>query len=282
MSAWIVVPCLLNLRAEFNAVSPNRDKGADGTVGDTNHTSTSDHTPDEDSAALRGKDADRTNEVHALDIDSTGPWPEAGWFDRTIHEIIAEQKRRWLDPADMCPLNYIIWNHRIYDKDADWAGVAYDGVDPHTNHAHFSARYETRAENDNRPWGVYERNGMSENAPTLTEIVNGVWSKLITDYASTTTPQRQLTAATWEGYSDGRHITTRTVLGAKIDQVLAAVTGQDVDEEAIAAGVLAGLTPERLGAAIVAAGFTPEAVAAMIPAGMAQEVADALHARLES
>jgi hypothetical protein len=161
VSEWEVVACLLVLRTEFNTVSPKRDKGADGTIGDAAHNPDSDHTPDEDSPSLRGKDADRVNEVHALDVDSTGPWPDGkrgdiagSWFDKTIHRIIAVQKARWNDPDDMCQLNYIIWRGVIYDKDNNWVGVPYHGEDPHTNHAHFSARYETRAEKDKRPWGV--------------------------------------------------------------------------------------------------------------------------------
>jgi hypothetical protein len=163
MSAWVVIPSLLKLRDEFNLVSPKRDKGSDGTIGDSSHTSSSDHTPDESSSKLQNKDADHTNEVHALDIDSTGPWPDGkrgdtkgSWFDQKIHMIIATEKKRWQDPKDMCRLNYIIWCGIIYDKDNDWVGVPYHGsADPHTGHAHFSARYETRAESDIRSWGVY-------------------------------------------------------------------------------------------------------------------------------
>ena len=32
MSAWTLVPCLVCLREEFNLLSPNRDKGADGSI----------------------------------------------------------------------------------------------------------------------------------------------------------------------------------------------------------------------------------------------------------
>jgi hypothetical protein len=62
MSAWVVVPNLLKLRDEFNLVSPKRDKGSDGTIGDSNHNSSSDHTPDEDSRVLKDHDADNKNE----------------------------------------------------------------------------------------------------------------------------------------------------------------------------------------------------------------------------
>lgn len=54
---------------------------------------------------------------------------------------------------------------------------------------------------------------------------------------------------------------------------IAALAGKDfVDEAAVAASVLAGLTPERLGAAIVAAGLTPDALVAAIPDDLAEQV----------
>jgi len=158
MSAWVLIPCLIDLRGEFNEVSPKRDKGADGSIGDSAHTSSSDHTPDEDSRVLRDHDGDSKNEVHALDIDSTGPWPGSGTqkqrFHRIVMRIIAAEKIKWKSATDRCRLNYVIWDGKIYDKDADFVPVAYDGDDPHVNHAHFSGRYETSCENDRRPWGV--------------------------------------------------------------------------------------------------------------------------------
>jgi hypothetical protein len=153
MSAWTVVPCLLALRDEFDYLNPDRDKGADGTISDANHSPSSDHSPDEDSDVLRDHDADDKNEVHALDIDSTGPWPNVS-FHTIVMKVIEWEKKKWNDPNDKCRLNYVIWDHKIYDKDNDFVGVAYGGSDPHTNHAHFSSRYETSCENDTRPWGV--------------------------------------------------------------------------------------------------------------------------------
>lgn len=157
MSAWILVPSLVMLRSEFNAVAPKRRKGADGAIGDSSHTSASDHTPDEDSDILRDHDADSKNEVHALDIDSAGPWPGgSAWFDQAIKGIVERERKRWLDPNDMCRLNYVIWNRRIADKDVnDFQWREYHGTaDPHENHAHFSARYEAVAESDTSPWGL--------------------------------------------------------------------------------------------------------------------------------
>lgn len=154
MSAWTVVPCLLSLRDEFNRINPNRDKGADGTIGDTAHTSASDHTPDEDSNILRDHDADHKNEVHALDIDSTGPWPGTT-FQARVDRVIAGERAKWLDPADVCRLEYVIYNRKIYSRSRDFAARDHTGSDPHTNHAHFSARYISGAEADTRSFGVY-------------------------------------------------------------------------------------------------------------------------------
>lgn len=161
MPDWVLIPCLKTLRDEFNQISPNRDKGADGSIGNSLHTSSSDHTPDEDSAVLRDHDADSKNEVHALDIDSSGPWPGTGTqkerFHRIVMRIIEGEKAKWKSSTDKCRLNYVIWDSHIYDKDNDFEPVLYSGraKDPHTNHGHFSGRYETSCENDIRPWGVY-------------------------------------------------------------------------------------------------------------------------------
>lgn len=174
MSAWVVVPALLALRDEFNKLAPARDRGADGTVGDTAHTSASDHTPDEDSDVLRDHDPDSKNEVHALDIDSTGPWSTS--FDQIIKGIVARERARWLDPNDKCRLKYVIWNRRIYGTSNDFAGEAYTEKDPHTGHAHFSGRYETVCENDVRPWGVYQEDIVEQ--ADIDKIVNAVVAKL--------------------------------------------------------------------------------------------------------
>jgi len=152
VSDWILVPCLVGLRTEFNIVAPGRRKGADGAIGDGAHTSSSDHTPDEDSNVLRGRDADSKNEVHALDIDSAGPWPGGpAWFDAAIKGIVARHK----DGRDD-RLQYVIWNRKIANRDIDnWRWRTYTGTaDPHTNHAHFSARYTTAQESDTSPWGL--------------------------------------------------------------------------------------------------------------------------------
>jgi hypothetical protein len=162
MSDWVLIPCLVALRQEFDAVAPRRDRGADGSIGDSAHTSASDHTPDEDSDILRDRDADSRNEVHGLDIDCTGPWPdgkggEAGaWFDRTVHAIVDRERAEAASPDVFGRLQYVIWRGRIASRSWGWTWRDYSGPSSHFDHAHFSARYLTRTEDDTRPWGVEE------------------------------------------------------------------------------------------------------------------------------
>jgi hypothetical protein len=102
MATPYLVPCLVTLRSEFNALSPGRDKGADGWIGDAAHAArTSDHNPD----AL--------GRVLAVDIDSTGPWP-GGVTDFNAFNMMVESLRG--DDR----LEYIIWNRRIASRDQGW------------------------------------------------------------------------------------------------------------------------------------------------------------------
>lgn len=228
MSDWVVVPCLLTLRDEFNKVSPKRDKGSDGTIGDSNHNSSSDHTPDEDSRVLRDHDADSKNEVHALDIDSSGPWPDGkrgdiagSWFDKKIQMIIATEKKRWEDPNDMCRLNYIIWRGYIYDKDNDWKGKVYTATsDKHTNHAHFSSRYETRAESDTRSWGVYVP-PKPVNPPEDLPVDQGTFNKLMLGFMSSDAGKKAVAEAVATMNIGSKAVPQRTLRQGMVD-----LTGQ--------------------------------------------------------
>jgi hypothetical protein len=136
-----LVPCLVTLRAEFNSLSPGRDKGADGWIGDTAHQShTSDHNPQADGRVL------------AIDIDSTGPWPggvtDFNAFNMTVESLRGDDR-----------LEYIIWNRRICSRDQGWTWRTYTGsADPHTNHAHFSARHDHAGNTSTAPWGLTQEN----------------------------------------------------------------------------------------------------------------------------
>lgn len=167
----VLIPCLVALRSEFNTLAPGRDKGADGWIGDSAHRNrSSDHNPDE-TGTTPHEDADNVDEVHALDIDSSGPWPRS--FNDIIMDIIHEERNKWLSSNDKCRLNNVIWNRKIYMRSNNFDPVPYTLSDPHTNHAHFSGRYETSCERDTRPWGVLE-----EDMPTADEIADAVIARL--------------------------------------------------------------------------------------------------------
>jgi len=149
-TAWFTVACLMRLRDEINALAPNRAKGADGTVGDLAHQEhTSDHNPDE-TGAVPIHDADRLNEVHALDI--TTELNEPGLTLDMIVQFILARCRSGAERR----LRYIIWQRKIYHVDNDFEPRDYDLDDPHTGHAHFSASYDSAREADASTWHLEE------------------------------------------------------------------------------------------------------------------------------
>lgn len=150
MASWILVPCLVSLRDEFNALAPARDKASDGSIGDTAHAySSSDHNPDE-TGATPYEDADKRNEVHAIDTDDDLRLP--GWTMAKCIGIVVMRHRTGLDDR----LQNIIYDRRIYSRSWGWTAHAYNGPSPHTEHAHFSARYTDAAESNTKPWGLLE------------------------------------------------------------------------------------------------------------------------------
>lgn len=131
-----LIPCLVQLRSEFNTEAPNRDKGADGWIGDPAHqTHVSDHNPDSQGRVL------------AIDIDTTGPWPNGYTLDTYVNYIIERCRSGEEDRIE-----YIIRNRKIFERDNDYNAREYDGDDPHTNHAHFSARHDHTGQNSKGEW----------------------------------------------------------------------------------------------------------------------------------
>lgn len=150
MASWILVPCLVTLRAEFNELAPKRDKASDGSIGDTAHAgSSSDHNPDE-TGSTPYEDADNRNEVHAIDVDHN--LRKSGWDMNRCLKIIITRHRQGLDNR----LQNVIYNRTIWSRSWGWTARSYTGSNAHTEHAHFSARYTTAQENDTRPWGLVE------------------------------------------------------------------------------------------------------------------------------
>jgi hypothetical protein len=170
----ILVKCLVALRNEFNTLAPNRDKGADGWIGDAAHQQeTSDHNPDE-TGRTPFEDADNINEVHALDIDKD----LGGGLDLDVY---VERIRRNHQSAKDNRLQNIIWLGRVASRSWGWTWAARPSIG-HFDHAHFSARYTTAQENDESPWGVLEEDmdtqdvlnihwGRGDDQFTLGEVV---------------------------------------------------------------------------------------------------------------
>ena len=153
MATWVLVPDLVSLRNEFNALSPGRDKASDGSIGDVAHSQgPSDHNPDE-TGATSYEDSDNINEVHAIDVDEQlrlDNWT----MDRAV-QIIVLRHRSGQDDR----LQNVIHNRVIYSRTWGWTGRVYTGSDPHTGHAHFSSRYgsgstQSNPENITKPWGL--------------------------------------------------------------------------------------------------------------------------------
>jgi hypothetical protein len=197
MTDAYLVSCLATLRAEFNALNPKRDKGSDGWIGDEAHQKEhSDHNPDSKGRVL------------ALDLDATGPWPVP--FNTLVESLRGDSR-----------LEYIIWNRRIAERDEGWTWRTYTGTsDPHTGHAHFSARHDHTGNTSTKEWGI--------EAMAIADDVAKISSQV--EY-------------------------NRKVLG-NIQLALTAIAGKvdadPVDEQEIVSGVLAGLSPQAIAAAVPA------------------------------
>jgi hypothetical protein len=245
VSDWTLVPCLVALRAEFDAIAPQRDRGSDGSKGDSNHNASSDHTPDEDSPVLRDHDADSKNEVHALDIDSSGPWPGGpAWFDAAVHDIVGRHRRGEDDR-----LKYVIWNKQIANRDiGNWRWREYTATDdPHTGHAHFSSRYTTAQEQDTSPWGVADMPITTADQPLIREAAIQGLTFVLSEAARAANGD-----ATGDNAADraarGWRTYLRTIVGGPVDvaPILLAVQGLALPA-GVSADDVAELVVQKLG-----------------------------------
>lgn len=153
-----LIACLDELRSEFNHLNPSRDKGSDGWIGDKAHQDeVSDHNPDSQGRVL------------AIDIDSTGPWPDS--FDDYVMWIVNRCRN-----GEETRIEYIIRNRKIYERHNEFAARDYDENDPHTGHAHFSARHDHTGQNSRVTWGLDQ-----VDMPNLVDIAQACASKLAVD-----------------------------------------------------------------------------------------------------
>ncbi|WP_203817822.1 hypothetical protein [Paractinoplanes ferrugineus] len=151
-----------SLFAEFDRVAPSRDKASDGSVGDTAHSRTSsDHNPDE-TGNVPIHDADKVNEVHAIDVDSN-----LDESDLTMEKVVQFLLGRCRSGAEK-RLRYIIYNRRIWSASSGWVQKAYTGASPHTEHAHFSASYTSSLEASTASWHL-------EDIPVALTAADKTW-----------------------------------------------------------------------------------------------------------
>lgn len=177
MADWVLVPCLVQLRTEFNAIAPNRDHASDGSIGDAAHQAeVSDHNPDE-TGSVPIRDADSKNEVHAIDVDDT---LRAG--DVTMEKVVQFLLGRCRSGAEK-RLRYIIYNRRIWSASSGWVQKTYTGASPHTEHAHFSASYDTAHEASTASWRLEDL--MALTADDLDKVRKEVHDELTAFFAIT-------------------------------------------------------------------------------------------------
>lgn len=144
----VLIACLDTLWNEFDTLAPDRDTASDGWIGDAAHADrTSDHNPDE-SGSVPIHDADTIDEVHAIDVDD-----QLRSDDATMEECVQFLLARCRSGAER-RLRYIIYERRIWEAANDWRQESYTGSNPHDQHAHFSASYETAHESSTAPWGL--------------------------------------------------------------------------------------------------------------------------------
>jgi len=156
MADWVLIPCLKALFAEFDRIAPSRDHASDGSVGDAAHQNeVSDHNPDE-SGNVPIHDADHVNEVHAIDVDNNLNSPDLG--SDPMEKVVQFLLGRCRSGAEK-RLRYMIYNRRIWSASSGWVQKTYTGASPHTEHAHFSASYETNLEASTVSWGLVEEFG---------------------------------------------------------------------------------------------------------------------------
>ena len=253
MASWILVPCLVTLRSEFNALSPGRDKASDGSIGDLAHTQTSsDHNPDE-TGNTPTEDADSINEVHAIDVDKD--LRKSGWTMSKAVEIIVVRHRQGRDDR----LQNVIYNRRIWSRSWGWTARSYTGANAHTQHAHFSARYTTAQERDTRPWGLLEAE--DDDMATITQSdfnarMDAWWNARMSPNARENAQRTALRAAPWQ-QTVGRG--TRSTHDVLFGDMLTLLQQAAADNpERVAELVLAGMDYQAIADAVVGALATPD------------------------
>jgi hypothetical protein len=146
MATWILIACLKQLFEEFDRIAPGRSVASDGSIGDTAHQDeVSDHNPDE-TGSVPIHDADKINEVHAIDVDADLRVPGLSMED--VVQFVLGRCRSGAETR----LRYVIYYQRIWEASNGWRERPYTGLSQHREHAHFSASYDSRKESSVASW----------------------------------------------------------------------------------------------------------------------------------
>lgn len=154
--AWRVANALVKMRDQFNAQFPNRNKKADGTIGDAAHASRgSDHNPwIQDSGS---------GVVSALDITHDPGQGVDTW-------AIAEYLRTKKDAR----IKYVISNRRIFSSTTNpWTWRKYTGSNPHSSHMHVSVKSTKSHYDDTRDWDLFGAASTTPGRPVLKRGAKG-------------------------------------------------------------------------------------------------------------
>ncbi|HEU4350160.1 MAG TPA: hypothetical protein VFR35_20465 [Actinoplanes sp.] len=253
MPQWILVPCLVALRNEFDRLAPHRDRLSDGSIGDSAHRWTpSDHNPDE-TGLTPTEDPDRVNEVHAIDVDRDLRKP--GWSMQKCVEVIVVRHRRGQDDR----LQNVIYERRIWSRSWGWTARAYNGANPHTRHAHFSSRYDTPQERDVRPWGLLEAEDDDMATITQTDFnarMDAWWNARMSPTAKDNPQRAALRVAPWQQTVGGTTKSTHNMLFG--DMLALLRTAAEQNPQAVAELVLAGMDYQAIATAVVGALAAPD------------------------
>lgn len=136
--AWRVMESLLVLRDQVNTLAPDRGKSADGTICDTNHSTTSDHCPH----SVSGVGSEM---VTALDLTHD---PAHGFDSYKFAEVLRVNRDE--------RIKYVISNSRTFDTSGSdaWTWRAYTGSsDMHKNHVHISV-LDAPVSDTSTPWNL--------------------------------------------------------------------------------------------------------------------------------
>lgn len=287
MTNWRLVYGLQNLRGQVDGAFPLRDRTSDGTIGDAAHMAeTSGHNPDDTAGSKPAyDDRDGIPEVRAWDMDSDLNEPGV-----TTQAVVNHIRAL---PNVSSVIRYIIYNRTMYHSRDGFAPTPYTGASAHTEHVHFEGAW-TQAADNNTTFDFHLGDLVTVTDAEVQKIADAaakaVWYGQRVPNTQTTGGTYVRTPADLIGDSWSVLMRGNTLGGdpippgsslAQIRAQLNTLAGKDfTDEPAIAAAVLAGLTPEKLGAAITAAGLSPQAIADALPAELAGQLIDVLAQRL--